>query len=106
VIGNVILKFAVAGAVLAIGWSAANPAAPADRPVCPDRAVDSAREQVLRCQPGCRRRAHPAPSSAEISAGERWTPARIGVSRTVERRLSVPRSSRTRSENAAMSSVS
>ena len=49
---------------------------------------------------------HSAPSSRVISSIGLWMPVRMGVSRTVERRLSVPRSSRTSSPNTARSSVS
>src|SRR5450759_370728 len=47
-----------------------------------------------------------APSSAVISWIGRWIPVRIGVSRTVDFRLSVPRSARTSSPNFGRSSVS
>src|SRR2546422_501812 len=47
-----------------------------------------------------------APNSSASSSGRRWIPASIGVSRTVERRLSVARSARTSSPKAARSSGS
>ena len=86
---------------------------PADGAERPDRAVDPAREQPLRAldeprRPRTRRSLchQPAPSSARISSIDRRIPSRIGLSLTVERRLSVPRRARTRSPNATRSSVS
>src|SRR6267143_4046603 len=70
-----------------------------DRPISADGTVHPARKKVS----GDR---HSAPNKRVIASVGRWIPVRIGVSRTVERRLSVPRSSRTRSPNAARSSVS
>src|SRR5262249_53841416 len=74
---------------------------PAHRPVGPYRAVDATREEFdrLRDHAG-------TPSMDRISCSGRCTQVRIGVSRTVERRLSVPRRSRTRLLKATRSSVS
>ena len=72
---------------------------PPNRAVGANGAVHAAREEV-------RRDRHSAPSRRVIDSIGLWIPVRMGVSRTVERRLSVPRSSRTRSPNAARSSVS
>ena len=73
-----------------------------------NRAVHAARKQVegSLAPAGAGDRRHSAPRSLVISAIGRWIAVRIGVSRTVERRLSVPRRSRTSSPNAARSSVS
>ncbi len=78
-----------------------------------NRAVHTAREKALRlCDKrlrpggGARTGRHDAPNSDRISPSGRWIPRRIGVSLTVERRLSVLRSARTRSPKATRSSVS
>jgi len=86
---------------------------PRDGPEGPNRAVHAAREESLgpsdkRRHPGggARPGRHEAPSSDRISSSGRWIPSRMGVSLTVERRLSVLRSARTRSPKATRSSVS
>ena len=86
---------------------------PADGTKGTHRAVDSAGEQPLgpldeRGRPRTHWRSchHAAPSRLRISSIGRWIPSRIGVSLTVDRRLSVARSARTRSPNATRSSVS
>ncbi len=85
----------------------------ADGPERAHGAVDPAGEQAFRALDEARRsrtgravRHQPAPSRTRISSIGRCTPRRIGVSLTVERRLSVERSARTRSPNATRSSVS
>ena len=86
---------------------------PVDGPECSDRAVHAPRKEVLRAghQPSRPRRravhaSHGAPSSDTISSIGRWIPRRIGVSLTVDRRLSVLRRARTRSPKATRSSIS
>src|SRR5215469_15783687 len=78
---------------------------PSHRPVRPHRAVHATREELERL---CDHAGVPfmPPSRERISCRGRCTQVRIGVSRTVERRLSVPRRSRTRLLNAMRSSVS
>src|SRR5438094_9497997 len=70
-----------------------------DRPISADGTVHPARKKV-------RGDRHSAPNKRVIASIGRWIPVIMGVYRTVERRLSVPRSSRTRSPKAARSSVS
>ena len=86
---------------------------PADRAKRSNRAVDAAGKRPFgaldeRRRPGadCNLGHQAAPSNARISSIDRWIPRRIGVSLTVERRLSVERNARTRSPNATRSSVS
>ena len=86
---------------------------PVDGPERSDRAVHPTRKEVLRTghQPsrprgGAGQARHGAPSSDTISSIGRWIPRRIGVSLTVDRRLSVLRRARTRSPKATRSSVS
>ena len=71
----------------------------ADRSIRSDGAVHPTWKEV-------RGDRHSAPKRRVIASIGRWIPVIMGVSRTVERRLSVPRSSRTRSPKAARSSVS
>ena len=97
-----------AGALCPKGLSEHETIGAADRLVGPDRAVDPAGKQsggALAPVEACGDR-HSAPRSRVISSTGRWMPVRMGVSRIVERRLSVPRSSRTSSPNAGRSSVS
>src|SRR5215470_4339232 len=78
---------------------------PSHRPVRAHRAVDATREELERLRDHAALPFMP-PSRERISCRGRCTQVRIGVSRTVERRLSVPRRSRTRLPKATRSSVS
>ncbi len=61
---------------------------------------------IRRIEEAAQRAPSVAPSRAVISSIGRWMAVRIGVSRTVDLRLSVPRSARTSSPNLGRSSVS
>src|SRR2546423_12558578 len=79
----------------------------AHRTVGADRAVHPARKEPGRLLPdGVAGGGPHAPSSLAISEGDLWLPARLGKSRSVECRLSVPRSARTNSSMTATASVS